>query len=238
MRRGGRILASILRQLTECIRADVTTTLDLDEVARELCSFYAVKPAFLDYHGYPGAVCTSINEQVVHGIPDNTVLCTGDILSLDFGVELEGLFTDSAISVAVGEVSEEKQKLMDITRQSLMIGIEQVKPGHRLGDIGSAIQKHCEQNGFAVVRDLVGHGVGQKLHEDPAVPNYGKSGQGLLLREGMTLAIEPMVNTGTWRVRTLSDRWTIVTEDSLPSAHYEHTVAVTAEGADILTLEE
>ncbi len=159
-------------------------------------------------------------------------------MSLDFGVELEGLFTDSAISVAVGEVSEEKQKLMDITRQSLMIGIEQVKPGHRLGDIGSAIQKHCEQNGFAVVRDLVGHGVGQKLHEDPAVPNYGKSGQGLLLREGMTLAIEPMVNTGTWRVRTLSDRWTIVTEDSLPSAHYEHTVAVTAEGADILTLEE
>lgn len=232
------MLASILRQLTECINPDVTTTGDLDELAKQLCTFYGVTPAFLNYRGYPGAVCTSVNEQVVHGIPGDTVLCTGDILSLDFGVEWEGLFTDSAITVGIGEVSEKKKMLMEVTRQSLKLGIEQVKPGNRLGDIGSAIQKHCEQNGFAVVRDLVGHGVGLKLHEDPAVPNYGKSGQGILLREGMTLAIEPMVNTGTWRVRTLSDRWTIVAEDGLPSAHYEHTVAVTAEGADILTLEE
>ena len=238
MRRGGKILASILRQVTECIEPGISTTKDLDQVSRQLCDFYGVKPAFLDYHGYPGSLCTSVNEKVVHGIPDGTVLQSGDIISLDFGVELEGLFTDSAITVGVGEVSEKVQKLMDVTKESLAIGLKRVKPGNRLGDVGSAIQKYCEHHGFGVVRDLVGHGVGLKLHEDPAVPNYGRSGQGLLLREGMTIAIEPMINIGTWRVRTLSDGWTVVTEDGLPSAHYEHTVAVTADGVDILTLEE
>ena len=188
------------------------------------------------YRGYPGSVCTSINQEIVHGIPSaSRRLKEGDILSMDFGVELAGYFGDAALTVPVGKISAEREKLLRVTRESLERGIEKVRPGNRLGDVSAAVQEWVERNGYSVVREFVGHGIGTKMHEEPQIPNYGTPGQGPRLQEGMVLAIEPMVNVGGPNVRMLEDKWTAVTEDGSDSAHFEHTVAVTANGPWILT---
>ncbi len=238
MRRAGRIVAQVLRQLSEMIEPEETTTGDLDVLAEQICRNHGVEAAFKGYRGYPASLCTSVNEQVVHGIPGARKLRNGDILGMDFGVKLDGCYADAAITVPIGDVSEQARRLIDVTRESLYKGIAAAVPGNTLGDIGAAIQSHVEAAGFHVVRDLVGHGVGLSLHEDPSVPNVGKPGQGAQLKPGMTLAIEPMINAGTWRVRYLSDRWTVVAQDGGLSAHFEHTIAIREDGNEILTLED
>ncbi|MGC8784579.1 MAG: type I methionyl aminopeptidase [Armatimonadota bacterium] len=237
IRAAGRLLARILRTLSESITPGVTTTADLDALAAILVKEAGGRAAFKGYMGYPAHICTSVNQQVVHGLPSNRVLMSGDILSIDMGVELDGYYADAAITVPIGEITPEARRLLDITRQALYVGIDQAQVGKRIGDIASAIQKFVERHGYSVVRELVGHGVGRKIHEDPPVPNYGKPGSGPVLREGMTLAIEPMVNQGKPQVNCLSDKWTIVTEDGKLSAHFEHTVAITRKGPLILTVE-
>jgi methionyl aminopeptidase len=217
------------------VRPGVSTK-ELDEFAEEFTEKHNARPAFKGYRGYPGSVCTSINQEVVHGIPSSSrKVRDGDILSLDFGVELDGYFADAALTVPVGKVAPERQKLLRVTRESLEQGIDKIRPGNRLGDVSSAVQQWVEKNGFSVVREFVGHGIGTKMHEDPQLPNYGSPGQGPRLQEGMVLAIEPMVNTGGPGVRILEDEWTAVTTDGSDSAHFEHTVAVTAKGPWILT---
>ncbi|MCS6949447.1 MAG: type I methionyl aminopeptidase [Armatimonadota bacterium] len=237
IRSAGRVLARILRTLGESITPGVTTTADLDALARLLAKEAGARPAFKGYMGYPAHICTSVNNQVVHGLPSGRVLMPGDIVSIDMGIELDGYYADAAITVPVGEVSTEAQRLLDITRQALYVGIDQARVGNRIGDIASAIQRFVEKHGYSVVRELVGHGVGRKIHEDPPVPNFGKPGRGTVLREGMTLAIEPMVNQGKPQVVCLPDKWTFVTEDGKLSAHFEHTVAITRKGPLILTVE-
>jgi methionyl aminopeptidase len=237
IRAAGRVLARILRTLSQSITPGVTTTADLDALAAILAKQAGARPAFKGYMSYPAHICTSVNHQVVHGLPGNRVLMSGDILSIDMGIELDGYYADAALTVPIGEVPPETQRLLDVTRQALYVGIDQAQVGKRIGDIGSAIQKFVEKHGYSVVRELVGHGVGKKIHEDPPVPNFGKPGKGVLLREGMTLAIEPMVNQGKSQVVCLSDKWTIVTEDGKLSAHFEHTVAITRRGPLILTVE-
>ena len=237
IRAAGRLLARILRTLSESITPGVTTTADLDALAAILVKEAGGRAAFKGYMGYPAHICTSVNQQVVHGLPTNRVLMSGDIVSIDIGVELDGYYADAAITVPIGEITPEARRLLDITRQALYVGIDQAQVGKRIGDIASAIQKFVERHGYSVVRELVGHGVGRKIHEDPPVPNYGKPGSGPVLREGMTLAIEPMVNQGKPQVVCLADKWTIVTEDNKLSAHFEHTVAITRKGPLILTVE-
>lgn len=237
IRAAGKLAARVLRVVSESIAPGTTTTADLDALASFLVKEGGGRAAFKGYMGFPAHICTSINHQVVHGIPSNRVLMPGDILSLDIGVELEGYYADTALTVPIGEVSPEARKLMEVTQQALYVGIEQARVGKRTGDIGAAIQRFAERHGYSVVRELVGHGVGKKIHEDPPVPNFGKPGTGVLLREGMTLAIEPMVNQGKPEVTSLSDKWTIVTEDGKLSAHFEHTVAITRKGPMILTVE-
>lgn len=237
IRAAGRVVARILRTLGESITPGITTTADLDALARLLAKEAGARAAFKGYMGYPAHICASVNNQVVHGVPSNRVLMPGDIVSIDMGVELDGYYADAAITVPVGEVSAEAQRLLDITRQALYVGIDQARVGNRVGDIASAIQRFVEKQGYSVVRELVGHGVGRKIHEDPPVPNFGKPGRGPVLREGMTLAIEPMVNQGKPQVVCLEDKWTIVTEDGKLSAHFEHTVAITRKGPLILTVE-
>jgi len=213
------------------------TTGEIDRIAREELKKRGAKPAFLNYHGYPSVICTSVNCEVVHGIPsDKRVLQEGDIVGLDFGALVDGWFGDAAVSVAVGRVSPEAERLLRVTLEALGQGIAAIKPGARVGDIGAAVQAHAEAAGYTVVRDFVGHGIGRALHEDPAVPNYGKAGTGARLKPGTTLAIEPMVNAGGHEVETLSDGWTAVTKDRRLSAHFEHTVVVTETGSEILTL--
>jgi methionyl aminopeptidase len=236
MRRSGRIV----RQVLESVRALVApgvSTMDLERAAEKKIRELGAKPAFKGYYDYPCVLCTSVNSEVVHGIPsESRVLKEGEIVSIDCGVVLDGYYGDSAITVPVGgAVSPELQKLLDVTEQSLQRGIEATKLGNTIGDIGAAVQEIVEANGFSVVREFVGHGVGTKLHEDPQVPNYGVRGQGPKLREGMVLAIEPMVNAGGPGVRVLEDKWTAVTEDGRPSAHFEHCVAVTKDGPVVLT---
>ena len=209
-----------------------------DKLAVEEAKKRHARCAFKGYGGFPKSLCTSINEEVVHGIPSKKrVLKEGDIISLDFGLVYKGWYGDSAITVAVGNIDSEKRRLMDVTRKSLYLGIEQARAGNFLYDISEAIQSFVEGNGFSVVRDYVGHGIGRKLHEDPPIPNYvpSKTDRGPLLKVGMTLAIEPMINAGTWRVKTKKDRWTVVTADGKPSAHFEHTIAITEEGPVILS---
>ncbi|UPT73909.1 MAG: type I methionyl aminopeptidase [Elusimicrobiota bacterium] len=236
MRAGGAIVADILVLLTGQVRAGMTTG-DIDAVCREELKKRGAKPAFLNYHGFPGVICVSINSEVVHGIPSKErALKDGDIVGLDFGCVVDGWFADSARTVPVGAITPEAQKLITVTRESLEKGIEQIKAGCRLGDIGWAVQSHAQSHGYSLVREFVGHGIGRALHEEPAVPNYGKPGHGLRLKAGMTIAIEPMVNMGGPEVATLSDGWTAVTKDGKLSAHFEHTVAVTETGFDILTL--
>jgi methionyl aminopeptidase len=236
MREAGRVVANVLAALREEARPGASTA-DLDELAAELTRKAGAKPSFKGYRGYPATLCASINQEVVHGIPSRKrKLREGDIIGLDFGVVLDGFHGDSAITVPVGRVGEEAGRLLETTRRCLELAIEEARVGKRLHDIGAAVQGHAEANGFSVVRDFVGHGIGRRLHEDPQVPNYGPAGEGIRLRAGMVLAIEPMVNAGTWEVEVLDDDWTAVTADGKLSAHFEHTVAVTEEGPLILTL--
>lgn len=243
IREGGKILAQILIDLSRTVKPGIKT-IELDRLAESLVLKYGVVAAFKNYKpsfnsgdqdGYPASVCVSVNEEVVHGIPGNRILAEGDIVSLDMGVLYKGYFTDAAITVGVGKISPIAQRLIDVTKKSLELGIAQAKIGNHLGDIGSAIQKYVEANGFSVVRDLVGHGVGKFIHEEPEIPNFGKPGTGLKIKEGMVLAFEPMVNAGTYKVKTLSDGWTFVTQDKKKSAHFEHTVAITKNGSEIMT---
>lgn len=236
MRQAGAIVAATLQILSKAAVAG-TTTAELDRIAKAELDKRGAKPAFLGYHGFPASLCVSLNSEVVHGIPSaKRKLSEGDIVSLDFGCVVGGLFADAAVTVPVGRIPAETQRLIDVTRQSLDKAIEAMKIGARLGDVSSAVQTHCEKNGFSVVRDFVGHGIGRALHEDPPVPNFGKAGTGLRLQPGIVLAVEPMVNVGGPEVETQGDGWTAVTKDGSLSAHFEHTIALTEKGAEILTL--
>ncbi|MGB9618957.1 MAG: type I methionyl aminopeptidase [Armatimonadota bacterium] len=237
MRVAGAAVARCIQEIIERIEPGKTTTLDIDLMAEELIRKYGGISSFKNYRGYPNTVCVAVNEEVVHGIPSDRILMPGDILGIDLGIMVDGWHGDAAVTIAVGGVaSKEAKRLLRVTREALYKGIEQARPGKRLSDIGHAIQEHVERNGFSIVRDLVGHGIGRSLHEDPHVPNYGKPGCGVRLEEGMTLAIEPMVNAGDYRVETLDDKWTVVSKDRSLSAHFEHTVAIRRDGPDILTL--
>jgi len=236
MRRAGAVVADILVHLQGLVKPGLTTG-EIDKIAREELKKRGAKPAFLNYHGFPGVICVSINHEVVHGIPSaQRALKEGDIVGLDFGCVIDRFYADSAITVGVGKISPEAEALVRVTRESLEKGIAAVKAGARIGDVGAAVQRHAEAAGYGVVREFVGHGIGRALHEEPPVPNYGKPGTGPRLKAGMTIAIEPMVNMGGPEVETLADGWTAVTKDRKLSAHFEHTVAVTEQGAEILTL--
>jgi methionyl aminopeptidase len=234
MRAANALVADVLAHLAAMVAAGVTTK-DLDVVAEQLVRDGGAEPAFKGYRGYPCTLCASVNEQVVHGIPSSRPLHDGDIISLDMGVKLNGFYGDCAVTVPVGKVSEEAALLLRVTREALEKGIAQVRLGGRVSDIGHAIQQHVEANGFSVVREFVGHGIGAALHEEPQIANYGEPGRGPRLAEGMTLAIEPMVNVGRPAVKVLADGWTAVTRDGSLSAHFEHTVAVTKTGPLVLT---
>jgi len=235
MRKAGRIVAETLRMIEENIRPGITTA-KLDRLAEEYIISKSARPAFKGYRGFPATICVSIDDEVVHGIPGNRRLQEGEIISVDLGSIVDGFYGDSAATFAVGEVSEEKRKLMEVTRRSLEIGLAEVRAGEKLGKTSAAIQRLVEAAGFSVVRDMVGHGIGKNLHEDPQVPHFGPEDAGPVLEKGMVLAIEPMVNAGGFEVTQKADGWTIVTKDGSPSAHFEHTAAVTADGADILTI--
>jgi methionyl aminopeptidase len=235
MRQSNRLVAQVLQRLRQAIKPGCTTK-ELDQMAERLIRAAGATPAVKGYRGYPAALCVSINEEVVHGIPGPRRLREGEIVSLDVGALLNGYYGDAAITCPVGEVSEEAARLLEVTQQALFQGIEQAKDGKRLLDISSAVQSWVESHGFSVVRDFVGHGIGRNLHEDPQVPNFGTPHQGPRLRPGMVLAIEPMVNVGSWEVQVLSDGWTVATADKSLSAHFEHTIAVTDKEADILSL--
>ncbi|MEI6313584.1 MAG: type I methionyl aminopeptidase [Syntrophus sp. (in: bacteria)] len=228
------IVAEILAELKEKVQEGVTT-LDLDRISEELVLKKGAKPAFKGYRGYPFSLCASINEQVIHGLPSQRVLTEGDIVGLDFGVYYHGYYGDAALTVPVGRISKEASMLLKATEESLDMAIREAKVGNRLGDISAAVQNHVEAVGFSVVRDFVGHGIGRNLHEDPQIPNYGIKGRGVALKAGMVLAIEPMVNAGTYKVRMLTDGWTAVTADGRLSAHFEHTIAITDHGPEILS---
>ena len=228
------LVGKTLAEVAKLIQPGVTT-LDLDKVAEEFIRDHNAIPGFKDYNGFPNSLCTSVNEQVVHGIPNNTPLREGDIVSVDCGVYMNEFFGDSAYTFAVGEVSAEIQQLLDVTKQSLLLGLEQAIVGNRIGDIGSSIQKYSESFGYGVVRELVGHGLGRSLHEAPEVPNYGRKKSGLKLKEGLVLAIEPMINLGVKEVKQLNDGWTIVTADGKPSAHFEHDVAIRKGKPEVLS---
>lgn len=237
MRVAGGKLAQCLAELSALIVPGKTTTMDVDRMAEELIRKHGGKASFKNYRGYPNTVCVAVNEEVVHGIPSDRALALGDIIGIDLGIIVDGWQADSAITIAVGgESTPEAMRLLRVTREALFKGIEKARVGNRLSDIGHAIQSYAEARGYSVVRDLVGHGIGRAMHEEPNVPNFGRPGRGVRLEEGMTLAIEPMVNIGGYEVETLGDNWTVVTKDRSLSAHFEHTVAITRDGPDILTL--
>jgi len=234
MDRCNRVVAQILAEVAGQVEPDVTTA-DLDRLADRMCRDAGVRPAFKGYRGYPCVLCTSVNEEVVHGIPSpKRVLKEGDIIGLDFGVVLDGYFGDAAVTVPVGRVSREARDLLSVTRESLRLGIAAARPGRRLSDISAAVQRHVESHGYTVVREFVGHGIGTSLHEDPQVPNYGTPGSGPVLKEGLVLAIEPMVNLGGPAVRIHADGWTASTIDGSLSAHFERSIAVTEDGPLVL----
>jgi methionyl aminopeptidase len=236
MRRAGRVVAEMHEVCTRAAKPGATT-LDVDAAAREVLQRRGARSNFLGYNGFPAVVCTSPNDVIVHGIPSaDVVLEAGDILSIDCGAIIEGWHADAAVTVPVDEIDDESQRLIEVTRRSLEAAIDQVVEGHRLGDVGAAVEGIAEQAGFTVVREYVGHGIGTAMHEDPQVPNYGPAGRGLKLKEGHVLAIEPMVNAGTAATRLLDDGWTVVTADGRRSAHFEHTIAVTDHGPEVLTL--
>jgi len=236
MARGGEILAASVRLLEESVKPGMTT-LELDKIADDFIrSHPGAVPAFKGLYNFPASICTSINQEIVHGIPSKKrVISEGDILSIDIGVRLDGYYTDSATTVAVGNVDAKSQRLLDVTREALAAGIAAATPDNHLGDIGAAVQEVVESAGFSVVKDLVGHGIGVGFHEEPQVPNYGKPKRGVRLTPGLTIAIEPMVNVGKPETRTMPDRWTVVSVDGTRSAHFEHTVAVTENGPRVLT---
>jgi methionyl aminopeptidase len=237
MREAGRVLVQAMRLCREMAKPGVST-LEIDGEVEQLIRHAGAKPAFKGYRGFPATICASINEEVVHGIPaDHRRLKEGDVVGLDLGAIVDGYYADAAITLPVGEVAPDVQRLIDVTRESLDLAIAQSQPGGRLGDISAAVQRHVETAGFGVVRAFVGHGIGRELHEDPQIPNFGEPGKGPVLRPGMVLAIEPMVTMGHWGVRVLPDHWTAVTEDGSLAAHFEHTVAVTESGPDVLTRE-
>jgi methionyl aminopeptidase len=231
---GGQILAAITEELARSLKEGMTTR-EIDRQAEKLIRDKAVLPAFQGYRGFPGCVCVSVNEEVVHGIPGDRRIKDGDIVSLDVGILHKNYYVDTAVTVGIGKIGPVFRKLLEATERSLYLGIAQARPGNYLSDISHAVQVFVEFNGFSVVRDFVGHGIGRNLHEDPEIPNFGPAHEGPVLKEGMVLAIEPMVNAGGWQTRVLADGWTVVTQDGKPSAHFEHTIAVTAEGPKILT---
>jgi methionyl aminopeptidase len=234
MRKSNAIVAAILEELRKKIRPGVKT-IELDRLSEELALKKGARPAFKGYRGYPYSLCTSVNSEVVHGMPSERELKEGDIVSLDFGILNDGYYGDAAVTVPVGEITPAARRLLKVTEEALYRGIAEVRAGNRIGDISAAIQGHVEASGYSVVRDLVGHGIGKSLHEDPQVPNYGTSGRGVELKPGMAFAIEPMVNEGTYRVDILRDGWTVVTADGKLSAHFEHSVAITENGPVILS---
>ena len=236
MREACRITGDVLKHLEEHIKPGVSTE-QLDKIARTFIKSKGATPSFLNYNGFPKSICASVNDRVVHGIPDKgTVLREGDIISVDVGAYKNGYHGDAARTFAVGKISSEAQRLIDVTRQSFFEGIKYAVHGAKLGDVSAAIQEYVEAHGYSVVRDLVGHGIGKNLHEDPSVPNFGTKGRGVRLAAGMTLAIEPMVNEGEYDVAVLDDDWTVVTEDGSLSAHYENTILITKNECEILTL--
>ena len=234
LRASNQLVGKTLAEVAKHIRVGVTT-LELDKIAEDFIRSNGALPGFLGYGGFPNTLCVSVNDQVVHGIPSNYALKEGDIVSVDCGVLQNGYYGDSAYTFCVGKVDEKVKKLLEITKESLSLGIDSAQHGNRIGDIGFAIQQHCQKAGFSVVRKLVGHGVGKNLHEDPEVPNFGKKGQGVLLKEGMVIAIEPMINMGNRDVVQEKDGWTIRTIDRKPSAHFEHTIAIRKGKAEILS---
>lgn len=235
MREAGKVTAAVLKLMTEIVKPGIST-LELDAAAEAKIRSFGATPLFLGYGGFPGSLCVSVNEEVVHGIPKkDKILKSGDIISIDTGARLDGFCSDAAVTLGVGKVSDEAQRLMDVTKKSLYKAIGQVKPGNRLGDIGNAVETFAELHNMGVVRDYCGHGIGRNMHEEPSIPNFGQKGTGPLLQAGMVLAIEPMLTAGTYRVRQLNDGWTVVTRDGSLAAHFEHTVAVTAHGSEIFT---
>jgi methionyl aminopeptidase len=237
MRRSGRITAAVLSDLMRAARPGISTG-ELDAMAEKGIRERGGVPTFKGYRGFSGSICASVNDEVVHGIPGGRRLREGDLLSIDIGTTLDGYVSDSAATVPVGNVSAAAQRLLDVTQHCLFAGIAVMQPGKRVGDIGAAVQEYAERHGYGVVRDLVGHGVGREMHEDPQVPNYGKPGTGAQLRPGLVLAVEPMITEGDYKVAILKDGWTVVTSDGKLAAHFEHTIAVTDEGPRILTLRD
>lgn len=236
MRESCKILAKVYEELEKAIKPGISTK-EIDTLAEKLIRSYDCIPNFLNYHGFPGTICASVNEEVVHGIPSkDRILRDGDIISIDCGCIYKGYHSDAARTYAVGAISKEVQQLMDVTKQSFFEGIKMAKAGNHLYDISNAIDDYVSQFGYGIVKDLVGHGIGTSLHEDPQIPNFRQKRKGLLLQPGMTLAIEPMINMGTWEVEFLDDDWTVVTRDGLPSAHYENTILITDGEPEILTI--
>ncbi len=235
MREAGRIVGLAHEAIAKAIRPGITT-LELNAIAEKVIRDHGAIPSFLGYGGFPASICASINNVLVHGIPDHTRLKDGDIISIDIGACYKGYHGDSAWTHAVGEISDEAKNLMKVTRESLFVGLQQAKPGNRLGDICHAIGEYVESHGYSVPVDYTGHGIGTEMHEEPAIPNYGKAGRGVLLKEGMTLAIEPMVHAGKPQTRVLQDDWTVVSKDGSLAAHYEHTIVITSTGYEILTV--
>ena len=235
MRRAGKIVGNVIDLLKAAVAPGMTTK-DLDKIAYKEITRQKATPTFMGYHGFPASICTSVNEEIVHGIPGKRILQEGDIVKVDVGATIEGFIGDAAVSLPVGEVTPEAITLMEDTRISLEEGIRAAQPGGRVGDIGAAVQAYGESRGYGVVREFVGHGVGRFLHEDPQVPNYGQAGMGPLLRVGMCIAIEPMFNLGDWHTKILDDEWTVITADGKLSAHFEHSIAITEDGPEILTV--
>ena len=235
MREAGKVTAAVLKLMTEMVKPGVST-LELDIAAEKTIRSFGATPLFLGYYGFPASICASVNEEVVHGIPKkDRILKSGDIISIDTGARLDGCCSDAAITLGVGEVSDEAQRLMDVTKKSLYKAIGQIKPGRRLGDVQNAVETFAKLHNMGLVRDYCGHGIGRNMLEEPSIPNFGKPGTGPVLQAGMVLAIEPMLTAGTYKVRELDDGWTVVTMDGKYAAHFEHTVAVTANGSEILT---
>jgi methionyl aminopeptidase len=235
MRAAGQLVGQVLSHLRTLVEPGVTT-MEIDRAAEKMIRDAGALPTFKGYNGFPYSICASVNEQIVHGFPSNYRLQEGDIFSIDVGVTLEGFVGDTATTVPVGKVSEDRLKLIRITEECLERAIEQCRPGKHLGDIGWAVQEHAEANGYSIVRDYVGHGIGRRMHEDPQIPNYGRPGLGQKIKAGYVFAVEPMVNLGTHHTKVLADGWTVVTMDGQPSAHVEHTIAITEEGPEVLTL--